>query len=70
MSTTTFGIGGMHCASCSTRNERTLAKLHGVTRARVNLATNTARVDFDRAAFFEAHKGDAMSCWRGVETKP
>jgi Cu+-exporting ATPase len=40
-------IGGMTCASCVGRVERALKKLDGVTDARVNLATETAAVDFD-----------------------
>jgi Cu+-exporting ATPase len=51
--TTTFGIGGMHCASCVARNERTLSKLPGVLQASVNLATNNARVEFDQNAISE-----------------
>jgi heavy metal translocating P-type ATPase len=51
--TTTFGIGGMHCASCVARNQRTLAKLPGVITANVNLATNNARVEFEPAAISE-----------------
>lgn len=47
MKTATFTIGGMHCASCSARNERTLKKLAGVQDASVNLGTHSARVVFD-----------------------
>ena len=50
MTTTTFGIGGMHCASCVARNERTLLKLPGVHNVSVNLATRRALVEFDEAA--------------------
>src|ERR1700682_93597 len=49
----TFGISGMHCASCSVRNERTLNKLKGVRRASVNLATHSARVVFDESILSE-----------------
>ena len=42
-------IAGMTCAACSTRLERNLNKLAGVT-AQVNLATELARVEFDPAA--------------------
>jgi heavy metal translocating P-type ATPase len=54
MTTTTFGIGGMHCASCVARNERTLLKLPGVRKASVNLATANAHVEFDESAISEA----------------
>src|SRR5260370_26913691 len=47
MTTATFNIAGMHCASCAARNERTLKKLKGVLDATVNLATHSARVDYD-----------------------
>jgi Cu+-exporting ATPase len=53
MTTTTFSIGGMHCASCVTRNEKTLSKLPGVSAASVNLATSKARVEFDKSAISE-----------------
>ena len=51
--TTTFGIGGMHCAACASRNERALVKLDGVRRAAVNFGMRTARVEFDEAAVSE-----------------
>jgi P-type Cu+ transporter len=47
MTTATFNIAGMHCASCAVRNERTLKKLKGVLDATVNLATHSARVEYD-----------------------
>ena len=47
MKTITFGIQGMHCASCVLRNEQSLLALPGVTRASVNLPLRTATVDFD-----------------------
>ena len=40
-------IGGMTCAACSSSVERALRSVDGVTKAAVNLATNTATVDFD-----------------------
>jgi P-type Cu+ transporter len=53
MTTTTFAIGGMHCASCSARNERTLKKIEGVRAVTVNLATGMVRVEFDEVAISE-----------------
>ncbi|WP_342130221.1 heavy metal translocating P-type ATPase [Hydrogenophaga sp. OTU3427] len=41
-----LGIGGMTCASCVSRVERALKKLPGVASATVNLATETARVQW------------------------
>ncbi|WGS54622.1 heavy metal translocating P-type ATPase [Paraburkholderia sp. D15] len=47
-------IGGMTCASCAMRVEKALAKVPGVTRASVNLATEKARVEGDAAMDAEA----------------
>ncbi len=58
--TATFGIGGMHCAACAARNERTLKKLRGVRAAVVNLGTRQARVEFDQAAVSERALHDAV----------
>jgi Cu+-exporting ATPase len=40
-------VDGMTCAACSTRLERVLGKQAGINSARVNLATNSASIDFD-----------------------
>ena len=42
-----FGVQGMTCAACVARVERTLKKLPGVQEATVNLATQSARVEFE-----------------------
>ncbi len=42
-----LAVGGMHCASCVARVESALDAVPGVTEARVNLSTNTARVAVD-----------------------
>ncbi|KAA0544592.1 copper-translocating P-type ATPase [Bacillus sp. BGMRC 2118] len=42
-----FNITGMTCAACSTRIEKGLNKLEGVTKATVNLALETASVEFN-----------------------
>jgi Cu+-exporting ATPase len=60
MKTATFNIGGMHCASCSARNERTLQKLMGVRDATVNLATHSARVIFDESVVSEKTLHEAV----------
>src|SRR5262245_38001288 len=54
MATATFAIGGMHCAACAVRNERTLLKMPGVLKANVNLGTRRARIEFDESAITEA----------------
>jgi Cu+-exporting ATPase len=60
MRTATFNIGGMHCASCSARNERTLKKLDGVREVVVNFATHSARVIFDESRVSERKLHDAV----------
>ena len=45
----TFGITGMHCASCAINIERKLKKLPGVAGAAVNYVTSKATVDYDGA---------------------
>jgi heavy metal translocating P-type ATPase len=51
-----LAVEGMTCASCVGRAERALASLPGVTRATVNLVTESARVEgvADPAALIEA----------------
>jgi Cu+-exporting ATPase len=46
-STCTLDIGGMTCASCVRRVEKTLSRIDGVRSAEVNLATEVATVSFD-----------------------
>lgn len=41
-----FQIGGMTCAACATRIEKGLNKLPGVTKANVNLAMESAHVEY------------------------
>ena len=42
-----FGIRGMHCAACSASVEKALRAMKGVVSAQVNLATETAAVEYD-----------------------
>lgn len=44
----TLDIDGMHCAGCATAVEQSLKRLPGVRFASVNLATETASVEFDQ----------------------
>src|SRR5258708_6253694 len=60
MASTTFPIGGMHCAACAVRNERTLGKIPGVLKANVNLGTRRARVEFDESLVTEAALREAV----------
>lgn len=41
-----FDIGGMTCAACATRIEKGLNKMPGVSKASVNLALETAHVEY------------------------
>ncbi|MFP4170126.1 MAG: heavy metal translocating P-type ATPase [Methanomassiliicoccales archaeon] len=43
----TFGISGMHCASCAATVQRALSTLEGVDQANVNLASESASVRYD-----------------------
>jgi Cu+-exporting ATPase len=45
----TLGVIGMTCSSCQAVIEKTLARVDGVTSAVVNLASETATVEFDPA---------------------
>ena len=40
-------IAGMVCTMCSSAIEKSLSGLSGVSQARVNLATETATVEYD-----------------------
>ena len=46
----TLLIEGMTCAACSTRVEKVLNRLDGVSKASVNLSTNKALVEFPSGA--------------------
>lgn len=45
--TKTYGIKGMHCASCAAIIEKTLRKTDGVVSAEVNYGTEAVKVTFD-----------------------
>ncbi len=49
MTTETFPIIGMHCASCAGIIEKTLKKTTGVESAEVNYGTETAKITFDNS---------------------
>src|SRR5205814_1299869 len=56
-----LAIGGMHCASCVARVEGALAGVRGVDEARVNLATERARVVVDPSLVDEARLAEAVA---------
>ena len=45
--TINIGIDGMHCAGCSSRTEKALAQMPGVSLAHVNLALEEASLEID-----------------------
>ena len=49
LATSELAIGGMHCASCAQRVQRSLRDVPAVASAAVNLATERAYVTFDPA---------------------
>lgn len=49
-----LGVGGMSCAACSARVERTLAGVNGVESASVNLAAERASIVYDEKLTSEA----------------
>jgi Cu+-exporting ATPase len=59
--TCALDIGGMTCASCVGRVEKALRRLDGVADARVNLATETAAVDYDPAVVGPAEFSGAVA---------
>ncbi|RQH00237.1 heavy metal translocating P-type ATPase [Paraburkholderia dinghuensis] len=61
-------IRGMTCASCATRVEKALAKVPGVTRASVNLATEKATVEVREDVMPEALTGAVEKA--GYEAAP
>ena len=49
----TFGIGGMHCASCVLLNEQAIKSVPGVKDASVNFAMRNASVEYDETKIDE-----------------
>ena len=42
-----YDVRGMTCSACSTRVEKTVEKLEGISNVSVNLLTNTMQVEYD-----------------------
>ena len=61
MKTISFTITGMHCASCSVKNEQSLKKLRGVQNASVNFATQMATVEYDETIATEQALFDVIT---------
>jgi Cu+-exporting ATPase len=47
MATQTYTVKGMHCASCAAIITKKLSKVEGIKEVNVNLATETAKLEFD-----------------------
>ena len=47
METRQFNVTGMSCAACSSRVEKAVCALRGVSAAEVNLLTNSLKATFD-----------------------
>ncbi len=67
----TLEIEGMHCASCVAHVERALRGVPGVRQAHVNLATESASLDYDDAqAGIEEFKRAVEAAGYKVRTRP
>jgi len=55
-----FAIGGMHCASCSSRIEKVIGELEGVASCQVNLATGEAKIIIDPARVTQRELREAI----------
>ncbi|MDR1950431.1 MAG: heavy metal translocating P-type ATPase [Spirochaetaceae bacterium] len=70
METQTLTIGGMTCAACAGRIERTVKKLEGVNTATVNLASEKLFVEYDGAPRLSAIKEAVTKIGYEVLEKP
>ncbi|MDR1452213.1 MAG: cadmium-translocating P-type ATPase [Helicobacteraceae bacterium] len=68
--TKTIAIGGMTCASCAARIERTLSKLEGVKKASVNLASEKLTIEFDGASLETIKARIAAIGYRALDKRP
>jgi Cu+-exporting ATPase len=58
--TVSVGIGSMHCAACAASVEKALRALKGVASAEVNLATETATIEYDAALVHPSEFGPVV----------
>ncbi|OTN88524.1 copper-translocating P-type ATPase [Enterococcus sp. 7E2_DIV0204] len=61
MEVKTFDIEGMTCASCAQTVEKATAKLSGVSKATVNLATEKLNIEYDESKLSESDIQKAVS---------
>ncbi len=50
MTSRTYSVKGMHCASCAAIITKKLSKVEGISEVNVNLATEKAKLEFDSTA--------------------
>lgn len=67
LSQKTYQIAGMTCASCVSRVEKALLSVAGVESATVNLATETAQVNFKKTILDAAGSGTQEAVEQAVE---
>ena len=61
MTTRTYSVKGMHCASCAAIITKKLSKVEGITEVNVNLATEKATLEFDKNALSAEAVNDVIS---------
>jgi len=61
MKTRTYTVKGMHCASCAAIITKKLSKVEGIKEVNVNLATEKAKLEFDRNELTEEAVNDVIS---------
>ncbi len=61
MTSRTYSVKGMHCASCAAIITKKLSKVEGIREVSVNLATEKAKLDFDSNALSPEAVNDVIS---------
>jgi Cu2+-exporting ATPase/Cu+-exporting ATPase len=60
MTTKTYSVKGMHCASCAAIITKKLSVVHGITKVDVNLATEKAKLEFDDGSMSDQALNDVI----------
>ena len=61
MTTRSYIVKGMHCASCAAIITKKLSKVEGITQVNVNLATEKAKLEFENMPLSEEAINDVIS---------
>ncbi len=64
-----LAISGMHCAACSTRIEKVVSGMAGVVAARINLVTETGKVEYRKGQTSQRQIREAIA-HLGFEAQP